>query len=169
MDKSKFVEEINKVNPSSTFLSILGYKNSNQEVSNFSIVFHVSYENALRKSIKIVEAFNPTTPLELQAKEEVLESLNKSLTNPKETNYKSLGNGVRELNGEVYLHGFLVHKRVIESGDYKEKNSKPLTIEKNKIRDMCPVSKFRQFKITPDKVDLISVQGLHLLPPQEEV
>ena len=66
----------------------------------------------------------------------------------------------------LHLYGFVAQKKMLMPGIHKPRNRKPLTIAKDKLRNKCNVSKFRQFKITPEQVDCISVEGLHLLPPE---
>jgi hypothetical protein len=65
----------------------------------------------------------------------------------------------------LHIYGLVVHKRLIIPGNYKTVNSKPLTIAKDKLRHLTPVGKFRQFRLLPEQVDAIAVEGLHLLPP----
>jgi hypothetical protein len=41
-----------------------------------------------------------------------------------------------------------------------------LTIAKDKLKKNLPVSKFRQFKITTDQVESISVENISLIAPE---
>jgi hypothetical protein len=50
-----------------------------------------------------------------------------------------------------------VHKTVLSEGEYKEKNSKPLTIAKNVIRKNLKTSKYRQYKIS--KAEQFKIKG----------
>jgi hypothetical protein len=74
MDHQQFVAELGKLRTSSTFLTLKGYRSESGEVSDFSIVFHISYKNALLRSIAKLEALVPADELEAQAKEECLSS-----------------------------------------------------------------------------------------------
>jgi hypothetical protein len=161
------------------------YTNAKGEVADFNIIFHMSYENALKRSIAIVEAFKPTGELQLQAQIEVLasyqESLHKVQTIPIDTvddgyhHYRDddgkLIQGVKlhEESETLHLYGLIHLKRVIVPIVYPKVNSRPLTIEKNKLRKLCPVSRFRQFKLQPNQLEKIVVQKLTLLPPEEAV
>jgi hypothetical protein len=76
---------------------------------------------------------------------------------------------LHEESDTLHLYGLVVHKKVIMPGIFKKVNHKPLTVEKNKLRNLCQVSRFRQFKITTEQVESICVQGLKLLPPDATV
>ncbi len=181
MDKKEFIQELAKLRPSSTFLSLIGYRNASSEVADFNIIFHISYKSALQKSLDILNSFDPQTDLDLLAKEELIQSYNNSLLKIESQSIEEIDDayqrffdennnyikGVKLHRGSnaLHLYGMVVHKRLRIPGNYDAKNSKPLTIAKKKISKLCPVSKFRQFKITPNQVDHISVDNLKLLPP----
>lgn len=180
MNQSQFVSELGKLRPSSTFLSIKGYRNRYGEVANYSIAFHVSYNKALGRSILQLESYVPENDLEEEAKEKILKSLIKSLetsSNSKErsdsTYLRFLDERGREIKGvklhidtnTLHLYGFVVHKKVIMPGNYPKSNRKPLTKVSSAMRSKLSVGKFRQFKITPEQVESISVENLSLLPP----
>lgn len=183
MDTQTFVTELGKLRPSSTFLTLRGYRNEASEIADYSIAFHMSYENALKRSIKVLAELELTGDLEKQARFELLDSFAKSLArgaaspeleerDPTYTYFKDDdGNfikGVKYHPGKdtVYLYGLIVHKRVLLPGMYKDKNSASLTVAKNKLRYLTPVGKFRSFKMTPSQVDSITVENLSLLPPE---
>lgn len=181
MNKEQFVTELSKLRSSSTFLTLVGYRNDHSEVSDYSIVFHMSYANALRKSIDALKAFDAVSDLDKTAKEELLLSFEKSLTKMSESSIEERedaythfqdddGNYVKGVKMHIesetlHLYGLVAHKRVIMPGTYPVKNKKSLTVAKDKLRKLCPVDKFRQFKITPGQVERISVENLSLLPP----
>lgn len=181
MDRELFIAELGRLRPTSTFLNLHNYRNEQGELSDFNIVFHISYLNALKRSTAILEGFVPENDLQLQAKHAVLKSFHTSINNHAtpvdeiDDGYKrffdSDGSEIKGLKmhlatGHLHLYGFVHQKLVKERIEYKAVNSAALTIEKNKLKRMCPVSKFRQFRILPNQVDYIKVQGLHLLPPE---
>lgn len=182
MDKHQFVTELGKLRPSSTFLTLHGYRNEASEIADYSVAFHFSYENALKKSIEKLAALDLQTALEKQARSELLNSFAMSLArgaatpvleerDPTYTYFKDDdGNYIKgvkyhDVKDELYLYGLVVHKRVLMPGIYASKNRKELTIAKDKLRYLTPVGKFRSFKINSFQVDSIHVEGLHLLPP----
>ena len=180
MDALDFVSELSKLKSNSTFLAIKGYKTDNDEVADYSLVFNMSYPNALKRSIATLEGLSLGTDLEREARTELLASWNKSLSNPEKVEEREpaydyfvdesgapiKGVKLHVATNTLHLYGLQVHKRVYLPGNYKTVNSKPLTIAKKKLTALTAVGKFRQFKLTPDKVDSISVQGLELLPPE---
>lgn len=184
MNQEQFVAELAKLRTSSTFLTLKGYRSESGEIADINIVFHVSYKNALLRSIGILEAVVPNDELEAQAKRECIASYMSSLDKIETTPIEEIEDSYRrftdsngkyikgvklhEQTGVLHIYGLVTQKRVIMPGLYKKVNSKPLTIAKDKLRRLCPVSKFRQFRITEDQVDSISVEGINLLPPDEE-
>lgn len=177
---NNLITELSKLRKSATFLSINGYRNANSEVANYSIVFHMNYENALKKSLQELEEMPADTWLAKQAIAELAKSFEKSLESLKTTPVEEIddcyhhfknddgtyikGVKVHSATDTLHLYGLVAHKKILMPGIYKEVNSKPLTIEKDRIRHLCTVGKFRQFKITPDQVQSISVEKMNFLP-----
>ena len=171
-------ESLSNIRPDSTFLTLKEYRNQNDEVSDFQIIFHASYEAALKKSIDILNAYNPNDNLEEQAKDELItsfkNSLNKIQNDSEEANehyHRVIVDGktvkgvkVHKETGIGYVFG-LLHKKVIQKhGSYKTVNKQPLTIAKDKLRAMVPASNWRQFIIKPGSCKYIRVERLTLLP-----
>ena len=181
MDTFAFVDELSKLRPSSTFLTLRGYRNDHSEVADYSVAFHISYENALKRSLEVLSAVDTQTDLEKQAKLELMASFAKSLGNMAVTPVEEIddaytrffdddgkyikGVKMHTATGALHLYGLVVHKRVLMPGFYPKKNQKPLTVAKDKMRYLTPVGKFRQFKLLSSQVDSISVENLSLLPP----
>jgi hypothetical protein len=181
MSKLDFVSELAKLRSSSTFLQLKGYKNDHGEVANYNIVFHISYESAIKRSVDILNSIVPEDDIQATAKKQLLESFDKSLTKAETTPVEEIDDaytrffdndgsyikGVklhRETN-TLHLYGLVNSKKVIIPVVYPKKNKQALTVAKDKLRSMLPVNKFRQFKITPDSVEKIIVEHLELLPP----
>ena len=181
MDKAEFILQLGKLRPSSTFLTLKGYRNNVGEIADYNIVFHVSYSSALRRSIMALEGYIPNSFLEAQAKQELLDGYQNSIDRTEglpvdevSDHYMwfsdSSGNRIKGVKMHIktetlHLYGFVVHKRVLMPGTYPVVQHKELTIAKNKLRKMCPINSFRQFRISPDQVESISVEKIHLLPP----
>jgi hypothetical protein len=183
MDNHQFVTELAKLRPSSTFLTIRGYRNEASEIADYSIAFHFSYENALKRSIETLVKLDLQTDLEKRAREELLGSFRASLArgsgtpeleerDPTYAYFKDDdGNYVKGVKMhrdslELYLYGLVVHKRVLLPGIYPSKNRRELTVAKDKLRYLTSVGKFRSFKMTPSQVDYIAVENISLLPPE---
>lgn len=170
-----------KLRPSSTFLSLKGYLSATSgEIADHTICFHMSYGNALERSILMLEAFIPADDLEAQAKSELLASYAKSLDKVKSEPLEVVGDvydrvldtegnhikgiKVHRESGDLHIFGLAHSKRVIKPGTYKEVKSRPLTIAKDKLRKGLPVERFRQFIVKPGQVEEIRVESLTLLP-----
>jgi len=181
MDKTDFITTLAGLNPASTFLNLKRYRNEAGEVSNFNLIFHISYENALKRSVAVLEGIIPDSDLGHQAKSEMLISYHKSIANIQDTpieevddNYTRFfdsegkhikGVKMHTATGVLHLYGFVHQKLVLEPGVYPKSNRRPLTIEKDKLRKLCPSERFRQFRMVRSQVESISVQHISLLAP----
>ena len=182
MDNHQFVTELGKLRPSSTFLTVRGYRNEHSEIADYSIAFHFSYENALIKSMDILRGLDLNTDLEKDARQQLLNSFAGSIArgasspeledrDPTYSYFKGDdGNYIKGVKMHkdtwtLYLYGLVVHKRVLMPGFYPQKNRSPLTAAKDKLKYLTPMGKFRSFKMTPSQVDYIAVENISLLPP----
>lgn len=181
MDRSEFVSALSSVRPSSTFLALMGYTNEHGEVSDQSIVFHVSYKRLLERSLADLSLMHFESTLDLEAQDSLIASFRKSLEGMAETPVEEIddayerlfdsdGNHIRGIKHHretdvFHIYGVLAAKKILKEVKYPEVKSKPLTLAKNAIKAQLPISKWRQFKLTPDKVRHISVDSLKLLPP----
>ena len=160
------------------FGSILYRSKSINEIARYTVLLGFSYHNLMEKSLVEIKAILPTlkTPLEIEAGNAILESINKTLTahaagqqNPDYTKlgmYTHLGNGININNndGTWQVFGLLQSKTVISPGDpRKPVNSKPLTIAKNKIDKALSKSRFREFAFDYTNVGSVKVDGQTLV------
>jgi len=173
------IEKLAGIRPDCTFLSIKGYKSaSSGEVANFQIAFHMSYKNALERSVIALQSIVPTDDLQSLAKAELIEGYVKSIDKIGSEPLEALGdhyNRVLDLDGKpvkgikihvetgtLHLFGLLVNKTILVPGVYKPVNKRPLTIEKDILSKELPVSRFRQFIIKPGSYDEIKVENMVL-------
>lgn len=127
------------------------------ELSDYLIALGVRLENAYRRDDKVIRLVQPRNDLEKIAKEELLSSLQESLRVGIGNNsaytckgvYKTLFNGckIHPIMKTAYIYGFIIRKHVIETGEYPEVKSKPLTIAKNRLRKKMKITRFRQFEL----------------------
>ena len=183
MNKEQFIIELSKLRTSSTFLSLSHYRNDYNEVADYNIVFNISYLNALQRSIMILETLVPEDDYQAIAKKELIDSHLKSLDRISKVSVEDIDDAYMrffDVDGSyikgvklhittntLHLYGLVNSKRVITPGVYPKCNKRTLTITKDKLKKLTPLSKFRQFIIANDRLDYISVQGLHLLPPND--
>lgn len=180
MNTKQITNILTEVRKSSTFLSINNYKSSNGEVANYEILFNVSYKNAVLKSITMLQAMNPKSKIDKQAKIEILNSLNDSLAKmPTEddvldtTKYNYIYKDANLVKGlktniktnQLHISGMIHNKTVITDGNVKQVSSSKLTLAKEKIKDQLPISKYRTFIFTADKADSISVERMTIMAP----
>lgn len=152
------------------FMSFLYTTKGTEETNRYTINFGVDYINSLKEDKVLLEAYAPKNELEIQAKEELLESINKSLT-PKTLEEKAedvfdhLGKGIKQHkeSGEIYLWGFIQDRVNVSPAKNPKKpvNSRPLTIAKKDIAKACGFKreKFGQFILNPSHIAGILVNG----------
>jgi hypothetical protein len=133
----------------STFVGIRQYtaKGTGEE-ANHTILAGYSYDNAKQHDLAIVQsadaealATQVNQPVELV--QQALAEIEKSLTKPDKARseaqanaYTHVGNGLKihNDNGDLYVHGLTVSKKILKAGEYPTVNSKPITICKNKVK-----------------------------------
>jgi hypothetical protein len=143
-----------------TFVSVKGYENKQNEISNQLINVGVSYENAKAKDVETLANLDVTTldtdidtKLLIEAKVALIKSLiapDKARSEGQKNGYETLAKGIRvhKETRKLLVYGYIVSKDVIQKGTYKKVNSRPLTIAKNYLRKHYMKSaKFRQFYI----------------------
>ncbi|MCZ2224411.1 MAG: hypothetical protein LC122_12380 [Chitinophagales bacterium] len=160
MNIDNFIKVLTQ-NTRSTFATIHNYVNSDGEVSDYNLVLNSDYASLVKRSIAKLEKFAPKTKDEKQAKEKIAKSLQKSLNSVADnfaqvtTKDGKVVKGLKQNRGKFYITGILVNKR--KFNDNKSK-TKQLTCEQ-KIFNTLPISRFRQFKLSPDKNLKIAVNG----------
>lgn len=176
---------LSEIKKGSTFLTVHHYLNNFGEISDFSVVFHINYRNAVLKSSELLrwhqpsleECFGkPYTLGELSsARMELLDSFQMTLdgANPLATSikaYSAVDNGFGQINGIklhdkqdiLHLNGFRVHRNILMKGNYPLDKRSAKTIAKDDLRDRLPVGRYVQFKLTPGKFRKLVVAGMTL-------
>ena len=160
-----------------TFVAIQGYTNDSAgETANYVINVGVSYEKARERTITKLNdylALPGLTDMYQLAASELLNSAVKN-ANPETATaasiaqkdaYTHLGRNIKIHNetGDLFLTGFVVGKKVLVAGTYKEVKSAEKTIAKKKIaKDLkLPTDKRRNFKFT--KLVSVKMQGATLV------
>ncbi len=177
MNKIDFINTFARFRPCSTFIQLHHYKNDLGEIANYNLVFHINYHSAVKRSFDIINNnYVPSSKLEHQAMDEMLDTYQASLSKSHlaDKHYSSVTSETGEIvkglkqhkeTGALYLYGAVVHKHVITPGNSKRiGNKNPLTVIKDHLRMMTPLSKFRQFKISADSLQKISAQKLEIIP-----
>jgi hypothetical protein len=179
MDKKLFVAELAKLRPSATFLHLKKYRNEWGEIADYSIVFHMSYENSLKRSVATLKEIAPQSKVETRAKQELLDSYQDSLKKIASTPIEKINDEYTRFFDEkgqyikgvklhtasctLHLYGLIVQKKVYVAGGYPLHNKEELTVVKDRFRRMCDANRFRQFRILPHQVERITVEHLDIL------
>jgi hypothetical protein len=171
MIKIKAIDTLREVTSNGCrFISFLYVTKGTEETNRYTLNFGVDYGNALREDKSALEAFIPRDSIEMQAKAELLESIDKSLA-PKtleeqgEDPFDHLGKGIKQHkeSGEIYLWGFIQDRLNIAPAKNPKKpvNSRPLTIAKKAIGKECGFKReaFGSFILNPSNIAGIVVNG----------
>jgi len=152
-----------------SFVSIKGYVNSNNEMSNNLINVGASYEKAKKADVETLQNLDLTTiktatdliTLE-KARTELINGLiapDKARSEGQIDAYFNICKGVKahRETGELYIYGYREKKEVIVKGEYPTVNSRPLTIAKNELRKLLKTGKFTQYKVS--NIDNMKLNG----------
>lgn len=166
-----------------TFLTVRHYMNNFSEICDFSIVFHISYKNAVQKSADLLSVYKPSnedavgrpyTRRELEvAKVELLDSFRLTLAgnNPLAKSghvYSRIDNGegiipgikLHDTQDIIHLNGLRIWKNILLKGKYPPDNRAAKTIAKADLRSRLPIGRYVQFKLTPGKFRQLNVAGM---------
>jgi hypothetical protein len=165
----EFVDTLATLKPNAMFATLVDYKADNGEEATHNVIFHFSYINAVKKSIEELNSLYLTTDEEITARDELIASLEKTLSTPMkdkdEDQFERFFNvdgepipGVRRHKGTGNLHVYaLAHKKHIKTPGI----TKPVKdTAKNRLRAATTVSKFRAFVIAPNKLSELRVSGM---------
>lgn len=155
-------------NRGSQFISVRGYENSDGEIANFVMNVRTKYETAKQKDIARLQAILKEGKFETELQKQAVEELLQSLIKPNENRSKGQTETYETIEGfpmlkrhvitgDLYLYGQRISKKVLVKGNYKTVNSRPLTIEKNKVRKQLRTSKLRLIKL--GKEDELQING----------
>ena len=158
---------------SPTFASFLYRSKTDNSLARYTVILGAKYTNLLDKSKTALEIEMQTMDSALHpAAQAVMDSLNKSIEAhskgeqnsdyTKKDQYIPLGNGININSNDASIQVFgLIHSKVvIEAGNEKKPvKSSPMTIAKNTVRRMLPISKFREFAFDIGNIHAVKVSG----------
>lgn len=154
---------IGKMTKGCRFVSLTYTSKKHNETSRYVVLVGISYIELLKKSINELTDLLPSFEgLELNAANEVMESLQKSLEAhnkgtqnedyTKKGQYIPVSNGINinSTDDSIQLFGMIQSKVVLVEGVYKPVKSALNTILKNRVKSKLSVSKFREFALDKD-------------------
>lgn len=158
---------------SPTFASFLYRSKTDNSLARYTVILGAKYTNLLDKSKLALEIEMQTMDSALlPAAQAVMDSLNKSIEAhskgeqnsdyTKKDQYIPLGNGININSNDASIQVFgLIHSKVVLlAGDEKKPvKSSPMTIAKNTVRRMLPISKFREFAFDIGNIHAVKVSG----------
>ena len=169
------------------FASLTYLSKKANELARYTVNLGFSYHNLVEKSVtelEILMAENEAvwTPLQKQAAANVMASFQKTLAAhargeqnedyTKKDQYVAIGNGLslNTTDNTIQLFGMVNTKTVLVPGVYPKVNSRPLTIEQDKIKKQLSISKFREFALDLSQVAQVKVNGetLEMVPAGQD-
>jgi len=155
-----------------TFFGIKNYRNSQGEISDYTINIGTSFEKAKLKDFEYVSNLDVSTlvtetiSIELleKAKQALIDALlkpNKAQSDAQKNAYTHINHAIKVHNETdvIYVFGTKVRKATVSKGKYKTVNSAPLTIAKNIIRKGFKSTNYRQFKVEPQETNTVAFSG----------
>lgn len=161
------------------FVSFTYRSKKANELARHTIILGATYKGVVERSklalellpISEILSLGISQELAVEAKNKILASFNKTLEAiangtqnedyTKIGQYIHLGNGlsINSTDGSFQLFGLAHAKVVIEKGEYKEVKSRPLTIAQDKIKELLPISKFREFALDFGNIQSARMNG----------
>ncbi len=180
MEKKEVKELVNMLDciKGVSFVSLV-YTNKYGEKARYILNVGIKHRRVLERDLESIKKLRTTLYPELAKKygekvarvafDEMETSLAKSLEGTNERSqaqidlYMHLNSGIKLnlKNYELYLHGYLVSKKVLEKGEYKVVQSKEKTLCKNEIGRYLKGRRYRQFKF--DGTECFSTGGKKLI------
>lgn len=182
--RSECTKKLGTLKPHATFLTLHYYINvESGKVADWSIVFHISYQNALYRSIEILEE----TKLKLSqtigkpysfptlkvAKDEMLHSYYLSLRGENVSTSEHAYHAVHDafnhpipgvkLHREqdlLHMYGFVVYCREYLPGIPDTTEHSTLTLAKKDLLKLLPLSRFVQFRLEPMRFQKLVVNNM---------
>lgn len=158
-------------NTHSAQFAYLKYRNMQGELSTYKLNLNTDFMKMYKDDLNTLKNMNTSTELENTAKNELIESVTKSIDtefqhekNPTK-NMTTLHKSIKfhDEKNEMYLHCVCLEKKVIEPGTYKTVNSKELTIIKNNLKKQLKQSKLRFFKINLNQIKKITTNNTRIV------
>jgi hypothetical protein len=189
--KNELIVAVKKIKGTS-FVGVRNYENQQGEQSNQTFNVGINYGKVLQYDLEALQKFDISTladkhsmadltkgyaelllslqkrTADEQTKAELLANNDKTmLQSQAQTDaYISLSNGLKaKLENDklvLYIYGFMVRKTILKKGEYKEKNSRSLTLAKDAIKKAAGLkeTKYKQFKL--GNLEEIKISGVTL-------
>lgn len=161
------------------FMSFLYLTKGTGETSRYTLNFGIDNEAACEHDKAVLEAYEPQTALEIEAKAIMLQSLTETITkgvsdsythaaqnkSDGQDTYESISRGIKlhKLDGTIHLSGFIQQKEQVAPPTNPKKAVKhsALTLAKNQIKKACGFKRdrMRQFVFSQENIAGLKVNG----------
>jgi len=151
MKIKNIIKELSKINDSCKFVAINGYTTNKGETKNYLINFRADYKSAVEKSIIMAFKFTPSNSEESEARDSILNSLRQSALSKDVTKEVIFDGkpvkGLAKCGEKIFINGFILKQNYDANSVY------------DKIYNTLPVSKYRVFEISPNKMKSMVISG----------
>lgn len=166
----------------SNFVGIRGYENSKGEIANHVVIADFNYGNAVEKDLAKLQGATEadvqniakegfSADLVKQAIQKLADSFIKN-SNPETASNQSIAqkdtytkvtNSIKIHNetGQIYIYALGHSKVVVQKGEYKEKNSRELTLAQNAVKKYFDLTtaKYRNFIVDENQLESVRITG----------
>lgn len=138
------------------------YTNREGETARHTLHLNVHYGKVCRRDLVVLRGVVPVGATEVEAYKQLTESLEDSIAG-KNLRYTKIGyytpycKGMKRRGSIVYVNAFSISKVVLVPVVYKTVKHSPLTVAKNKFRNLGRLRKFKEFRL-----DLMQIHGVCL-------
>jgi PHD/YefM family antitoxin component YafN of YafNO toxin-antitoxin module len=146
------------------------------ELARHTVILGANYHNLVVKSkteleILMQENADKWTPIQKQAADKIMASLNKTLAAhergeqnedyTKKGQYVSIGNGLNLNTNDNTLQLFVLrqNKVVLSAGEYGPDNRRPLTKAQDEIKKQLSMNKFKEFALDLSQMAAARING----------
>ncbi len=151
------------------FVSFLYTSKGSGETSRYTVALGVRVANAYKRDIALLKQMRVKTNPQKHAKQQLIESMEKSLkygigNNPAFTQkgtYIHLAKGLKEnaKTGDLNLSGFVIQREVVKKGVHKEVNHSQVVWEKEQLKKKLKSGRFRNFLLKPENIGGVKMNG----------
>jgi hypothetical protein len=170
MNIGKIIKEVRRATEKGCrFVSFMYQAKESGEVSVYNLLLGIDIEHAYRRDLCILPQLTLKTAVERRAREEIIRSIQDSLTfgvghNPRYTQedlYLHICKGLRynQNSNQLHLTGYSISRQVIQPGVFKPRKSSEVVLAKQALKRRMKSGRFRAFVLDVENISGLKCNG----------
>jgi hypothetical protein len=170
MNIGKIIKEVRRATEKGCrFVSFMYQTKESGEVSVYNLLIGIDIEGAYKKDLEMLTNVRLKTPVLLQARREIINSIKDSLIfgvghNPRNKQkdlYLHICKGLRynQNSNQLHLTGYSISRQVIQPGVFKPVKSSQLTLAKKALKRRMKSGRFRAFVLDAENISGLKCKG----------